>query len=151
MIVALACDHGGFPVKEAVLKQIEALGDEVLDFGAFDDKPVDYPDFASKAALAVQQGKAQRAVVICGSGIGACVTANKYKGVRASVAHDLYSAKQGVEHDNMNVICLGGRIVNASQAQALVKAFLTASFNAGQERYGRRLDKVSAIEDSNFK
>ncbi len=151
MKVAFACDHGGFPLRDAVTERIKALGHEVLDFGVFDDKSVDYPDFASKAARAVQQGRAARAVIICGSGVGACVTANKYKGVRASVAHDLYSAAQGVEHDNMNALCLGGRIVNAEQARALVKVFLEASFNTKEPRYSRRLGKVSAIEDSNFK
>lgn len=150
MKVAIGCDHAGFPVKQAVIEKVKDLGHEVLDMGTNSEQSVDYPDFAAKVAWAVKKGEAQRGIIICGSGIGACIAANKFKGIRACVAHDLYSAAQGVEHDNMNVLCLGGRIV-ADTAPKLAAAFLNASFESGEARHLRRLNKVLSIEEENFK
>ena len=118
MNIAIASDHAGFPLKAALINKIKLLGHEPLDLGT--DSPntsVDYPDFAAKAARAVQGGKAQKAIVVCGSGVGACVAANKFKGIRAAVCHDTYSAHQGVEHDDMNVLCLGARIIGPALAE----------------------------------
>ncbi|MBQ4493593.1 MAG: ribose 5-phosphate isomerase B [Elusimicrobiaceae bacterium] len=151
MKVALGCDHAGFAIKDIVKKTIEDFGAEVLDFGTFSSDSVDYPDFAAKVALAVSKGEAQKGILICGSGIGVCITANKFKGVRASIAHDEYSAEQGVLHDNMNVLCLGARVVKAEIVPSLVKAFLGAEFQAGEERHARRCGKVLDIEKQNFK
>lgn len=150
MKVAVGCDHAGFPVKEAVEEQVKALGHEVLDMGTYNTQSVDYPDFAAKVALSVSSGQAERGILICGSGIGACIAANKFKGIRACVAHDLYSAAQGVEHDNMNVLCLGGRVV-PDTAPKLAQAFLSANFQKEEERHVRRLNKVLSIEEKNFK
>lgn len=146
MKIAIACDHGGFPLKDTVAKLLEKLGHTVLDLGAhaYDAKD-DYPDFARYAGQAIQHKQADRAIIICGSGVGACVAANKMKGVRAGVCHDTYSAAQGVEHDDMNVLCLGARIVGIALAEQLVTAFVTAKFT-GEERHQRRLEKVNAIE-----
>jgi ribose 5-phosphate isomerase B len=146
MKIALACDHGGFPLKETVVKVIEKLGHSVLDLGAYQyDALDDYPDFASAVGQAIQQKKAERGIIICGSGVGACVAANKMHGVRAGLCHDTYSAGQGVEHDDMNVLCLGARIVGIALAEQLVKSFLEAKFT-GETRHQRRLDKVNEIE-----
>ncbi len=146
MKIALACDHGGFPLKPVIVTLITQLGHEVVDLGAYENNPKDdYPDFANAVATAVQQKKADRGIVVCGSGVGACVAANKLKGVRACVCHDTYSAGQGVEHDDMNVLCLGGRIVGEEIVKVLVKAFVTAKFT-GEERHQRRLNKVLAME-----
>lgn len=150
MKVAIGCDHAGFPIKAAVSAEVKALGHEVLDMGTFDTVSVDYPDYACKVAESVASGAAQRGVLICGSGIGACIAANKVKGIRASIAHDLYSAAQGVMHDDMNVLCLGGRIVG-EQAPKLVEAFLNAEFERNEARHVRRLNKVLEIEKENFK
>ena len=151
MKVALGCDHAGFAIKDIVKKTIEDFGAEVLDFGTFSADSVDYPDFAAKVALAVSKGQADKGILICGSGIGVCITANKFKGVRASIAHDEYSAEQGVLHDNMNILCLGARVIKAEIAPALVKAFLSAKFEAGEERHARRCGKVLSFENQNFK
>lgn len=151
MKVALGCDHAGFAIKDIVKKTIEDFGAEVLDFGTFSADSVDYPDYASKVALAVSKGQAEKGILICGSGIGVCITANKFRGVRASIAHDIYSAEQGVLHDNMNVLCLGARVIKAEIVPSLVKAFLSAKFEAGEERHARRCGKVLAIETQNFK
>lgn len=151
MKVALGCDHAGFLVKDIVKKTIEDFGAEVLDFGTFSSDSVDYPDFAAKVALSVSKGEAQKGILICGSGIGVCITANKFKGVRASIAHDEYSAEQGVLHDNMNVLCLGARVVKAEIVPSLVKAFLKADFQKDEERHVRRCGKVLAFEKENFK
>lgn len=146
MKIALAADHAGLPLKEEMAAFIASLGHEVLDLGAHGyDKDDDYPDFAENVGRAIQQGQADRGVLVCGSGVGASVAANKMKGVRAAVCHDAYSAGQGVEHDDMNVLCMGARIVGVALAQALVVAFLNATFT-GEERHQRRLDKVLAIE-----
>ncbi|NPV85179.1 MAG: RpiB/LacA/LacB family sugar-phosphate isomerase [Anaerolineae bacterium] len=145
MIVAVACDHGGLTIKSAVVEAVKACGHEVLDLGTHSTERVDYPDFAEKAGLALQQGKADRAVAICSSGVGVCITLNKMKGVYAAICHDTYSAHQGVEHDNMNALCLGGQIIGPQLAYELVTAFLKAGFfNEG--RYKQRTDKILAIE-----
>lgn len=149
MRIAIACDHGGFTLKQDVIQVVEQLGHQVLDLGTWDTTAVDYPDYAEKAGQAIQHGEADRAIVICGSGVGACVAANKLKGVYASVCHDTYSAHQGVEHDNVNLLCLGARIVGAELAKEIVTAFLTASFS-DDVRFLRRFNKVKAIEDRNL-
>lgn len=145
MNVAVACDHGGFPLKQTVLEAVRALGHTPLDLGTDSEVSVDYPDFAEKAGHAIQSGLAERAIVICGSGVGASIAANKMKGVYAAVCHDTYSARQGVEHDDMNVLCLGARIIGPELAKELVAAFLRATFSA-EERHARRVAKVRRIE-----
>ena len=149
MRIAVSCDHGGYPLKGEILAVIEAGGHQVNDFGTFSDEAVDYPDFVAVAAQAVASGEAERAIVICGSGVGACITANKFRGVFACVCHDTYSAHQGVEHDDMNVLCLGARIVGPELAKEIVQAFLEAQFS-GIDRHVRRVGKIRAIEDRNF-
>jgi ribose 5-phosphate isomerase B len=145
MRVAVACDHGGFPLKETVLEAVRAAGHEPLDLGTYSEERVDYPDYARKLGEALQSGEAQRGVLICGSGVGACVAANKIKGIYAAICHDTYSAHQGVEHDDMNVLCLGGRIIGPELAKELVTAFLGAKF-IGEGRYLSRVEKVRQIE-----
>ena len=145
MIIALGVDHGGFPLKNIVIKTIEDDSHEVLDLGTFDEKPVDYPDYAKSVADSIVSGRAHRGILICGSGVGACVAANKVAGIRAGLCHDIYSAHQGVEHDDMNILCLGARIIGPALAVELVRSFLAAHFN-GAERHKRRLEKVSALE-----
>jgi ribose 5-phosphate isomerase B len=144
-VVALGADHGGFSLKGELSTQVRQ-SHRVLDVGAATfDPDDDYPEYAEAVARAVASGSAQRGIVICGSGVGACVAANKVAGVRASVCHDTYSAHQGVEHDDMNVLCLGARIVGLELAKELVAAFLAARFS-GEERHQRRLDEVLDIE-----
>jgi ribose 5-phosphate isomerase B len=150
MRIAFSCDHGGFPLKSEILDQIASDGHEVLDFGTFDLNSVDYPDFVEKACRAVLDGKAERAIIICGSGIGACITANKFPGIYAGICHDCYSAHQSVEHDNANVLCLGARVIGPSLAKEVVTAFLTATFS-GEDRHMRRLDKMKKIEDKELR
>lgn len=146
MKIAIACDHGGFALKEELRGVIESLGHEVIDLGAHTfEKSDDYPDFARYIGQAIQHGHAERGVLLCGSGVGASVAANKVAGVRAAVCHDAYSAAQGVEHDDMNVLCLGARIIGSALATVLVEAFLKAKYDGG-ERFQRRLDKVLAME-----
>lgn len=146
MKVAIACDHGGFELKGEVIKLLESLGHEVADLGAHQyDAEDDYPDYARYVGQAIQHHQAQRGILICGSGVGACVTANKIKGVRAGLCHDTYSAGQCVEHDDVNVLCLGARIVGTALAAELVKAFVNARFTK-EARHVRRLEKVNAIE-----
>lgn len=148
MKIAVAADHGGFELKGTVVNQLKHLGHQVVDLGAHQyDKDDDYPDFARYVAQALQHKQADRGIIICGSGVGACITANKHKGIRAGICHDTYSAAQGVQHDDMNVLCLGARIVGEALAKALVEAFIQASFDPG-ERFTRRLEKVNAIEAS---
>lgn len=145
MRVAIACDHGGFPLKGTILAAVQESGHEVLDLGAFDETSSDYPDFAEKIGQALVSGETERGILICGSGIGACIAANKIKGVYAGLCHDTYSAHQGVEHDDMNVLCLGARIIGPALATELVQAFLGAVFSR-EERHLRRVGKVRAIE-----
>ena len=144
--VALAADHGGFSLKVELLAWLKGQGYQVLDLGADALDPADdYPDFAEALARAVASGQAQHGVLVCGSGVGACVAANKVPGVRACLCHDTYSAHQGVEHDDMNVLCLGARVIGVELAKELVGAFLKARFT-GEDRHRRRLDKVLTIE-----
>ncbi len=146
MKIAVAADHGGYPYKARVLEIVREMGFEGLDLGAHELVPTDdYPDFARYVGDAIQHGQADRGILLCGSGVGACIAANKMNGVRASVCHDVYSAHQGVEHDDMNVLCLGSRIIGPQLLEDLVRAFLSAEFSPG-ERFQRRLDKVKAME-----
>lgn len=150
MKIALGADHAGFAMKQEIAALLKNDDHEVLDLGTHSIDPVDYPDFAEAVGKAVVDGKAERGVVVCGSGVGACVAANKVRGVRACVCHDVYSAHQGVEHDDMNVLVLGGRIIGPALAQELVWAFVSARFSE-DERHVRRLNKVKAIESRNAK
>jgi len=146
MRIAIGADHGGFELKNELAGQLKQAGHEVVDVGAHAyDASDDYPDFARLVAETVASRQAERGVLICGSGVGASIAANKVKGVRAAVCHDAYSAHQGVEHDDMNVLCLGARIVGPELARELVMAFVGAQFS-GEERHVRRLNKVLAIE-----
>lgn len=145
MRVAIACDHAGFPLKEFIVQAVISAGHEVLDLGTFNTEPVDYPDFAEKAGKALQTGEAERAVVLCGSGIGASIAANKMTGVYAGVCHDTYSAHQAVEHDDMNMLALGARVIGSELAREIVLAFLQAQFSH-EERHVRRVGKIHAIE-----
>jgi ribose 5-phosphate isomerase B len=147
--VAVACDHAGFPLKHIVLEAVRAAGHEVIDLGTDSTKAVDYPDFSEKLGRAIQSGEAERGVLLCGSGVGACIAADKMKGVYAAICHDTYSAHQGVEHDDMNVLCMGSRIVGPELVRELVTTFLAARFignDPGQERHKRRVGKVRKIE-----
>ena len=151
MTVALGCDHGGFALKQTIAEEIRRAGHGVLDCGAFSLDPLDdYPDFARAVGEAIQTAKAERGILVCGSGVGAAVAATKMRGIRAAVCHDTYSAHQGVEHDDMNVLCLGARIVGIELARELVRAFLSATFPGG-EKYERRLEKITAIESEQKK
>jgi ribose 5-phosphate isomerase B len=145
MKIVIGSDHAGYSLKVAMDPVLRSLGHEVLDVGAYDDKPSDYPDFAEKVGRAVLDGKAERGVLICGSGVGASVAANKLRGIRAGMCHDTYSAHQGVEHDDINVLVLGSRVIGVALAKDLVVAFLGAKFT-NEERHVRRLAKVKALE-----
>ncbi|MBC8452951.1 MAG: ribose 5-phosphate isomerase B [Chloroflexi bacterium] len=147
MKVAIGADHGGFEMKSDMSKVLESLGHEVVDKGAhvFDAED-DFPDFAAPVAAAVQTGEVERGIIICGSGVGAVIAANKYPGVRAGLCHDAYSAGQGVRHDDMNVLCMGARVVGVALAEDLVKSFMAANLEADEPRFLRRLEKVAAIE-----
>ena len=147
MRIAVGADHGGFSLKENIVASLQKDGHEVVDVGAHTLDPTDdYPDFARAVGQAVQRGDAERGIIICGSGVGACVAANKLRGVRAGICHDTYSAHQGVEHDDMNVLCLGARVVGVELARELARTFIGAQFS-GAERQVRRLAKVAAMEN----
>ena len=146
MKIAVGCDHAGFSLKESILGFLQSAGHEVVDCGTYSTDPVDYPDFSEAVGVAVQAGKAERGIIICGSGVGACVAANKMRGIRAGVCHDTYSAHQGVEHDDMNVLCLGARVIGSAVAPELVSAFVSAVFTR-EERHLRRLAKVKRLEE----
>ena len=150
MKLAIAADHAGYLLKEEVRGYLERVGHETIDLGAFNTEPSDYPDFAEAVGRALQAGRAERGILICGSGVGVCVAANKMPGIRACMCHDHYSAHQGVEHDNMNVLVLGARIIGQELAFDLVSAFLNARFQSQEERFVRRLNKVKAIEARNM-
>jgi ribose 5-phosphate isomerase B len=150
MNVAVSCDHAGFPYKAIIIQSVQDLGHSVVELGANSTDPIDYPDITEPVARAIQSGKADRAVIICGSGVGVTFTANKFKGVRACLCHDSYSAHQGVEHDNLNVLCLGARVIGIEIAKELVAAFLSAEFSS-TERYHRSIEKVELIERRMFK
>jgi ribose 5-phosphate isomerase B len=145
MRVAVAADHAGFELKQHVLAAVRAMAHEPVDLGTFDTAPVDYPDEAELVGLELRSGRAERGLLVCGSGVGAVVAANKLPGVRAGLCHDTYSAHQGVEHDDMNVLVLGGLVVGRALAHDLVQAFLGARFG-GAPRHLRRLEKVRALE-----
>lgn len=145
MKIGIAGDHAGYPLKQYLFTELTKEGHELVDLGAYDTTPSDYPDFAEKIGDAVTAGIVKRGILVCGSGIGACVAANKIKGVRAGVAHDNYSAHQGVEHDDMNVLCLGSRVIGIAPALEIAKTFLAARFT-NEERHLRRLKKVIEIE-----
>ena len=145
MRLTIASDHAGFALKQQLLDWIKSQGHELMDLGTHSSAPVDYPDYAEAVGRAVLAGQADRAVLLCGSGVGASVAANKLPGIRAGLCHDTYSAHQGVEHDDMNVLVLGARVIGVELARELVRAFLGASFS-GEERHRRRLEKVKAIE-----
>ncbi|MGD0226334.1 MAG: ribose 5-phosphate isomerase B [Terriglobia bacterium] len=145
MRLVLGSDHAGYELKQELVKSLRAFGHEVLDVGTESTAPVDYPDYAEAVSAAVLDGRAERGVLICGSGVGACVAANKIPGIRAAICHDGYSAHQGVEHDDMNVLVLGSRIIAGELAKDLVRDYLRANFTH-EERHVRRLAKVKAIE-----
>jgi ribose 5-phosphate isomerase B len=146
MRLVLGADHAGYELKKELVEFLKSLGHEVEDVGTYSTAPVDYPDYAQAVAETIIAGKAERGVVICGSGVGACVAANKIPGIRAAICHDEYSAHQGVEHDNMNVLVLGSRIIGSELAKDLVRDYLGANFS-GEARHVRRLGKVKAIEE----
>jgi ribose 5-phosphate isomerase B len=145
MRIAMGADHAGFEMKRDLAAYLAKNGHEIMDVGAFTAAPVDYPDIAEGVAQAVRNGQADRGLIVCGSGIGAAIAACKFPGIRASVCHDTYSAKQAVEHDDMNVLCLGSRVIGGALARVLADAFLAASFS-GEERHMARLAKIDAIE-----
>lgn len=147
MRIALATDHGGFPLKKLLVEEVECLGHEVLDLGTDSMESVDYPDFAEKIGRAITSQQAERGILVCGSGVGASIAANKIKGIYAAVCHDTYSAHQGVEHDNMNVLCIGARVIGPALARELVRAFLSAQFSSHEERHVRRVNKIYSLEN----
>ena len=150
MRIAIGADHAGLPLKQELAPWLVAQGHEILDFGAHEfDRNDDYPDYAEAVARAVASNDAERGIMVCGSGVGACVTSNKVTGVRACMCHDTYSAHQGVEHDDINVLCLGARIIGGELAREVVTAFLGARFS-GEERHQRRLNKLLAVEKSSL-
>jgi ribose 5-phosphate isomerase B len=145
MKLVIGSDHAGFALKNSAGDVLRSLGHQVLDVGAFNENPSDYPDFAEAVGRAVLDGRAERGVLICGSGVGASVAANKLMGIRAAVCHDTYSAHQGVEHDDMNVLVLGSRVIGVKLTEDLIKAFVGAKFT-NEERHVRRLAKIKALE-----
>ena len=145
MRIALGSDHAGFEMKGGLAKLLGELGHQVVDVGTNSTEPVDYPDFAEAVGKAVLKGRADRGVLICGSGVGASVAANKMRGIRAGLCHDTYSAHQGVEHDDMNILVLGSRVIGFALAQEIVTAYIGAKFS-NEERHVRRLGKVKAME-----
>jgi ribose 5-phosphate isomerase B len=149
MRVAIASDHAGFPIKVAVIEAVRAARQDPVDFGTDSIESVDYVDYAEKVGRAIQSGEAERGILLCGSGVGACIAANKMLGVYAAVCHDPYSAHQGVEHDAMNVLCMGSRIIGTEVIKELIPIFLAARFignDPGEERHARRVGKVRALE-----
>jgi ribose 5-phosphate isomerase B len=145
MKLAFGCDHAGFALKQRLIREATQLGHQVVDCGAMDERPSDYPDFAQAVGRAVLDEAAERGVLVCGSGVGASIAASKMRGIRAGLCHDTYSAHQSVEHDDVNVLCLGSRIVGEELAAELLRAFLGAKFT-GEERHARRLSKIAEIE-----
>ncbi|HVQ36191.1 MAG TPA: ribose 5-phosphate isomerase B [Pyrinomonadaceae bacterium] len=147
MRIALGADHGGYPLNERIIKELELAGHELTDFGTHDgSQPDDYPDYALKVGGAIQTGQAEIGILICGSGVGAAVAANKLKGIRAALCGDTYSAHQSREHDDCNVLCLGARVVGVELALEILRAFVAARFT-GEERHQRRLSKVARLEE----
>ena len=149
MKIAIACDHAGYPLKETVLDTVRMAGHDPLDLGTYGPEPVDYPDMAVKLAEALQKKKAERGILLCGSGVGACIAANKIHGIYAGICHDTYSAHQGVEHDDMNVLCVGARVIGPELVREIVESFLRARFSGndpGSERHLRRVLKIRDLE-----
>lgn len=149
MKIAVGCDHGGFPLKDVVIEAVKAAGYEVIDVGTWSADAVDFPDFTKMVGEKIQSGEVERGILICGSGIGAAIAANKMKGIYASICHDTYSAAQGVMHDAMNVLCLGGRVIGPELVKVLVPAFLNAKYlgnEKGGERFAKRVAKIKAME-----
>jgi len=147
MNIAIACDHGGYPLKKMIQDFIESQGHSIIDLGTDSMDIVDYPDYAEKLGLSINSGQAERGILLCGSGVGASIAANKIKGIYAAVCHDTYSAHQGVEHDNMNVLCLGARVIGPELAKELVDAFLSAKFLSHEERHVRRFNKICKLDN----
>jgi RpiB/LacA/LacB family sugar-phosphate isomerase len=145
MRIAIGADHAGFELKQILAAYLRHRGHEVIDKGTDSDEPVDYPDFAEAVSQTLLAGQAERAILVCGSGVGASVAANKIPGIRAGLCHNTYSARQGVEHDDMNVLVLGARVIGIELARELVNNFLSAKFN-GEERHRRRVEKINALE-----
>ena len=145
MKVAVAADHAGYPLKDIMIEVVVSSGNEAIDLGTNSIDPVDYPDYAEKIGRMIQKGEAERGILICGSGVGAAIAANKMRGVRAGLCHDTYSAHQSVEHDDTNVLALGARVIGVELAIEIVKAFLKATFSE-EERHRRRVNKVLALE-----
>ena len=151
MRVAIASDHAGYPLKNTVIEAVKRSGHIPVDLGTNSTSSVDYGDYAEKIGRIIQEGNAERGIILCGSGVGVCIAANKIKGIYAAICHDIYSAGQGVEHDNMNVLCLGGRVIGPALTEKLVGAFLEANFvgnDPGGERHARRVAKVRELEES---
>lgn len=146
MKIAVGSDHAGFALKQEVALHLSRIGHTVVDLGAYNADPSDYPDFAAVVGKALMAGKSERGVLICGSGVGVCVAANKMPGIRAAICHDTYSTHQGVEHDDMNILVMGSRIVGPALASDIVEAFMGARFQASEERFVRRLTKLNNIE-----
>ncbi|MDF1608415.1 ribose 5-phosphate isomerase B [Hoeflea sp. YIM 152468] len=145
MRIVVGSDHAGFPMKAHVVETIKALGHEVIDVGSFDDQPVDFPDIAKLVTGALSDGTADRGLMVCGTGVGASIAANKVKGIRAAVCHDVHSAHQAVEHDDVNVMCIGAQIVGSWLASDLIKAYLEAEFSTSEE-FRRRVDKLHKMD-----
>jgi ribose 5-phosphate isomerase B len=145
MKIAIAGDHAGFALKQILAEALRKDGNEVVDLGAHDAVPSDYPDFARALGKVVATGQAERGILVCGSGVGACIAANKIRGIRAGICHDTYSGHQGVEHDDMNVLCLGSRVIGQAPALEIARAFLSARFT-NEERHARRVKKILDIE-----
>jgi ribose 5-phosphate isomerase B len=145
MKIAIACDHAGFPLKAIATEVVRSAGHTPVDLGTDSSDPVDYPDIAEKLGRALQNGEAERGILICGSGVGASMAANKMRGILAGLCHDTYSARQGVEHDDMNVLCLGARIIGTELAKELISAFLGANFSL-EERHRRRVGKIRRLD-----
>jgi len=151
MKVVVGFDHAGFPLKGTVLEAVRKAGHEPIDVGTNSAEPVDFPDYSEKVGRAIENGQAERGILVCGSGVGACIAANKMKGVYASICHDTYSAAQGVRHDDMNVLCLGARVIGPELASSLVNAFLGAEYignQVGGERLARRVAKIHILENT---
>lgn len=149
MKIALGCDHGGIAIKPSVVKVLKANGIEIEDFGCFDTSSVDYPDYALKVAEAVSQGKADKGIILCGTGIGISIAANKVKGIRAAVCHDLFTAQMCSQHNDANILAMGGRVVSEELAAQMTQVWLDTPFEGG--RHSGRVDKITQIENKYFK
>jgi len=145
MVIAIAADHAGFRLKVLILEFLKTLGHDMVDLGTQSEEPVDYPDYARALAQEILSGSAERGILICGSGVGACAAANKFPGIRAAICHDTFSAHQGVEDDDLNVLCLGARVIGPELAKEIIRVWLDAVFS-GAERHCRRLAKIDQIE-----